>query len=171
MGKGTGMKKTKQGFIVDMGKAAVSMLTGVILAVAAGVMFYKEQWGALFVFLVFAVPYLAAGIWNASEICWDREGVSRKIFGILIKKLSWSEICEIGVMGTKVFNHRNPKKTGRMYIYFSEKAMSDKERFRTMLRWPPLNKMYLLYQADRIDALRRCYEGVIETYNVGDLEL
>ena len=165
------MKKTKAGFIVDFGKAAVCLAVGAVLIITAAVMLYQRKWGALGVFLVVSLPYLAVGVWNASEICWDREGVFRKVFGISVKKVPWSGIREIGVMGTKVFNGRNPKKTGRMYIYFSEKALSDKERFDTMLRWPPLNKMYLLYQADRIDALRRCYEGRIETYNVGDLEL
>lgn len=163
--------KKRCGFIVDLGKAAVCLSVGAVLSFAAAGMIYGRKWTGLLIFLVIALLYLGVGIWNASKIYWDVEGVSRKVFGIRVKLIPWSEIQEVGIMGTKVFNRKNPMKTGRMYIYFSEKTLSDKERFSLMLRWPPLNKIYLLYQADRVEALRYCYTGKIETYNVGGLEL
>lgn len=158
----------KKIFTTDYGKGAVCMAVALLAAAVAGVMAAQHRWAGLAVFGLIAVVYFAVGLWNFSMVTWDGEGVSRKMFGLTIKRLPWSAVAEVGVMGTKAFNRNAPHKTGRMYIYFSEKAMTEKDRFNMMLNWPPVGRIYLLYQADRLESLRRCWSGVIQTYNTGD---
>lgn len=162
------VKKHPSTFTTDYGKGAVCLAVAAVSAAVAVVLAMEAKWAGLVVFGLIALIYLAVGLWDLSIVAWDGEGVSRRLFGITLKRLPWPAVGEVGVMGTRVFNRKKPQKTGRMYIYFSEKPMTEKERFEMMLSWPPVKRIYLLYQADRLESLRRRWSGVIITYNTGD---
>lgn len=168
IGKEQTMRKK---YLVDYGKMAVCFAAGggfVFLSIA---MFCASRPLPAWMILFFSLVYFFAAAMNGACVTWDQEGVSEYVLGKRIRFLPWHEVAEVGITGTKVFNLETTTKTGRMYIYFSKEALDDDARFRMMLHWPPRNRIYLLYQADRVDSLRTVCDRPIETYNVGDLEL
>ena len=72
-----------------------------------------------FFFLLPALPfiYVAYLYGTMVEVREDQLMIRRP--GKAVRSLPWTEIAEMGVIGTKVFNRSNPEKTGALYIYFS----------------------------------------------------
>lgn len=159
----------KQGFMVDPGKMAVCCATGAGLCFLALAMFWIQKILPAVILVMLGLVYLAAAAFNGARITWDSSGVSQYVLWKKIRKFSWNEIAEVGIVGTKAFHAGAPQKTGRMYLYFSRETMDDNARFQMILRWPPRKQIYLLYQADRVESLRSKWSGPIETYNAGDL--
>ena len=83
--------------------------------------------------------------------------------------VAWQNIQEIGIMGIKVFNRQNPKRTGTKYIYFSEKILTKENRFDAALRWPPAGLIYMRYDYRRLEAVRKYWKAPITLYNTGNL--
>ena len=161
----------KKDYLADPGKMAVCAATGAGMLVLAYAMLSVDKFLPALVFVGIALLYFTAAAWTGARIVWDEKGVSQYILGKKVHSLAWDEVAEVGVAGLRVFNQGAPQKTGRLYLYFSKEVMTDDMRFQMILRWPPRDKIYLLYQADRLDSLRLYWTGKIETYNEGDLEL
>lgn len=161
----------KKRFMVDFGKVAVSVTVSIFLLVILIVMIIENQMTSAVIFLLISIIYLREALKNAPFVSFDEDGVSKRLFGRCLMHMNWSEINEVGVIGTKVFNHNKPEKTGRMYLYFSKDLISEENRFEFMLKWPPKNIIYSLYQEEQVESLRSVWDGKIETYNVGDLRL
>ena len=99
----------------------------------------------------------------------DDSGLSKTLFGIKLQHFSWTDIAEVGVAGTRVFNQNNPKRAGSLYLYFSPKALSEEERFDLMLRWPPSKSTpYMIFDKQRLTAVQLLWGKKIEKYNAGD---
>lgn len=164
------MQKNKR-FMVDPGKAIAGSAMAAFLLLMAAVMVRGGRWFSAAVFLTGAGIYARQAVINGMLIGWDENGVSEWFLGKRVKTLAWEEIKEAGICGTRVFNQKHPEKTGRMYLYFSKEKMDGEGRFDMILQWPPKDKRYLLYEPDRVESLRLVWDGRLETYNVGGLEV
>ena len=120
-----------------------------------------------FFFLLPALPfiYVAYLYGTMVEVREDQLMIRRP--GKAVRSLPWTEIAEMGVIGTKVFNRSNPEKTGALYIYFSLVALDDESRFQMALKWPPKEQVYLLYTKERMDYIRPFWFGKVQKYNAG----
>lgn len=158
-------------FTVDFGKAVLSTAVCVFLFLIAGIMLPKERYGSAAVFVVLAVPFVCEAVRNFVQVGFDTEGVYESICGKCVRRMPWDAVQEAGVCGIKAFHKKNAKKTGRRYIYFSQEQLSDAKRFDMILKWPPRKQIYLLYVYDRVEALRRVWDGKLVLYNEGDIDL
>lgn len=161
----------KHRYIVNPFKCIASLVSCIWLLGAGLCMIPIHRYGSAAVFSALALIFALISIQNGAVIQIDSAGIRKSILGFQTKELVWSDIGEIGVTGTKVFNRSHPEKTGGLYIYISETPMTDQERFNMMLKWPPAGKLYLSYQAKRLNALLPYWDRKIESYNVGNLDL
>ncbi|NMA67203.1 MAG: hypothetical protein GX957_13385 [Clostridiaceae bacterium] len=160
-----------QRFIVDSFKFTVSLLSSVSFIVLGGCMFSIQRWVSAGVFILLGLIFAAVAAIYGTIVHISSTGITKTILGLKIKELRWTDIAEVGVAGTKVFNRRNPEKAGSLYIYISETTMTDQARFEMMLKWPPLKKIFLIYNPVRLNSIQQHWSSKIQTYNTGDLRL
>lgn len=120
------------------------------------------------VFLGIAVLFAYLFYKNASSVTISEEGVCRAFFGLFPKRMSWSEIKEMGLIGENVFN-RKKEKNGDKYIYFSPREMTKEERFDMIVKWPPKDMLYLQYGEKQLSYAMTIWGKDLKTYNVQDL--
>lgn len=157
-------------FIVHPLKLVVSLAT-CLASAAIGLSLLEMGRGlSALVFLAVAALFLAVSLVFGATVTLDESGVRRSVLGRVTRSLTWEEIAEVGVAGTKVFNRGSPKKTGSLYIYFSPAAMTEEERFEMILTWPPRDKLFLLHNKKRMDAVQLLWNSKVQTYNAGDLQ-
>lgn len=99
----------------------------------------------------------------------DIDGLRCTFWGREYRKMDWSEIAEVGVVGLKVFNNNDPKHTGTRYFYFSPEPLDKDRRFRLVLEWPPKKMIILHFSPDSLHAVQMEWGGKIETFNAGDI--
>lgn len=158
-------------YIVDQPKAVISGLCFLLLGALCIYWLLDKDWVASFVFFVFSCLFGNELVQNATSITVSETGITRSFFGMMTKAIGWSDIKEVGVIGTKVFNRRDSQKVGRMYIYFSDKVMTENERFAIALKWPPKKKAFIRFDYKRISQIQIYWTGKIVLYNVGSLSL
>lgn len=142
------------------------MVVCAFLAVLAGV---SGSWIAAAVFAAVAAVFVYVSVLYGSTLTLDEAGLRRSFFGLRLHTVPWSAIAEVGVVGLKVFNNNDPKRTGTLYLYFSPRALDKDSRFKLALEWPPRDMLYLCYTKDRAAAVRALWSGPIKTFNAGDL--
>lgn len=160
---------TKHRFFIHPLKFAAALFTVVVcafLAVLAGV---SGSWIAAAVFAAVAAVFVYVSVLYGSTLTLDETGLRRSFFGLRLHTVPWSAVAEVGVVGLKVFNNNDPKRTGTLYLYFSPRALDKDSRFKLALEWPPRDMLYLCYTKDRAAAVRALWSGPIETFNAGDL--
>lgn len=158
-------------FIVNPLQCVAAWISAAFLGLLAGTMVYIHRPGSALIFLALAVVFAVIGALGGACIHLDKTGVHKTLFGVAVRTLRWDEIAEVGVAGTRVFNRIHPEKTGSLYIYFSPVSMNENERFQMMLKWPPKDKLYLIYDAKRFHAVQTFWNQTVETYNTGNLHL
>lgn len=158
-------------YIVDQSKAVISGLCFLLLGAFCLYCLFNKDWIASFVLFVFSGLFGYELAQNAASITVSETGITRSFFGMMTKDIGWGDIKEVGVVGTKVFNKREPQKVGRMYIYFSDKVMTENERFAIALKWPPKKKTFMRFDYKRISQIQIYWPGKIALYNVGMLSL
>lgn len=158
-------------YYVNPYKFACGLATSVFCAIIGTVQALRHDPISALVFFLIALVFLYTVFLSASIIILDEDGVSCSFLGFSRRCLSWSDIAEVGVLGTKVFNRSNPNKTGEMYIYFSTKPLTDDECFRLGLKWPPHDMIYLLYTKERLQQVQLRWSSFIRTYNTGKLHI
>lgn len=120
-------------------------------------------------FLVLGLLYAVIACYLGGMVTIGESGISvlylfgRKWF------IPWLRLQEVGIIGIKVLNNNNTKRTGTKYIYFSEKEMSKDERFQMALEWPPKDVIYLRFDYDRLSVVRKYWKKPIALYNTGRL--
>lgn len=159
----------KNTYMIYPFKFCISTATSLISFLLAISMLLITRVGSFLLFLVIAVVFLAIALINGSKLTVDEKGLSRTLFGKTLQHYSWDEIAEVGVVGTKVFGNDDKKDVGSRHLYFSKEHLSDEERFRMVLQWPPRNKLYMLYNTERLAAVQSYWSGKIETYKAGDV--
>ena len=111
-----------------------------------------HNWLALVLFSLFAAVFVVICVLYGSTLILDEQGLSLRFFGLPLRAMRWSEIAEVGVVGLKVFNNNDAKRTGTRYIYFSPRPLDKDARFRLALEWPPRDMLYLCYSKERLQA-------------------
>ena len=156
-------------YIVHPLKCVVAMLTSIFSLVMTVVLIDLKAWLGVFVFGLIFSFFTGVAILYGARVRFDEQGVSRFFLWKRQRFFAWSEIKEISVVGLNVFKRPNSKRTGSRYVCFWRETMSEEERFRVALEWPPKDGIYMVYTPARIKSLRRYWTGQIEFYNSGDL--
>lgn len=128
-----------------------------------------HNWLALVLFSLFAAVFVVVCVLYGSTLILDEQGLSLRFFGLPLRAMRWSEIAEVGVVGLKVFNNNDARRTGTRYIYFSPRPLDKDARFRLALEWPPRDMLYLCYSKERLQAVQSLQSVAIETFNAGDV--
>ncbi len=141
-------------FIIDPYKFWIALATIALCVLLSAVIVFAvgDFYGLLFLIPVIPfvyVAYLYGGIISVSP---DKIIVKRLKTE---KVITWDELRELGVVNTKLFSGAaDTKRNKYMYIYFSKDQLSDDERFKMALEWPPKKQDYLFLTKDRIDYIR-----------------
>ena len=159
-------KKMKNRFLADPYKLAAAIGTMAVCVFLCLLNLCRGNLPGL-LFLLPALPFLYVAWLYGAVVEVTEEKISVYRFRRLVRELPWSEVAEMGVTGTKVFNQHNPAKTGPLYIYFSPVRLDEDSRFQMALKWPPRDQIYLLYLKERIDYIRPFYFGKVQQYNTG----
>lgn len=160
-----------QRFVVNPFKCLLGTVCAVFFAVMGVTMAVIGRPLSCAVFLALGAVFAVIAVQAGAVLELSGNGVCRRVLGRPGKALRWDEIAEIGVGGTKVFNRRNPDKVGGLYFYFSPAAMTESERFEMMLKWPPSDKLYMIFDDRRYRAVQTYWNGTLEKYNTGKLVL
>ncbi len=150
--------------VVGAGVALTSFGFGIIMLTIgkpAGIVF----------FCILGVVYFIIAMVSGAIVSFGETGITKKVLGQVVVDKNWTEVKEIGVCGTKVFNLRHPEKTGVKYIYISFEKLDEDSRFEMVLKWPPKDKIYFVYTKQRLEAIQMISGMKIETYNTNDLRL
>lgn len=151
-------------FAVSLGTCAVSLVMALCMLLAL------SRPGSAAVFLAIALLFLLVASTYGARIRVCDEGVERvSLFGRVTRRLDWQAVREVGVAGTSVFRKDDRKHPGTLYIYFSERKLTEPERFDLMLRFPPKDMLYCTYNRQRIEAIQLRFSGKIETFHAGDV--
>ena len=166
MRNGSPALKTK--FIVHPIKLVASLATfAVTLALAvSGFAAGRPIPGA--VFLAIALIFLAITPIFGATLTVDETGVCRRFLGRVTRTLSWSEIAEVGVAGSKVLKRAGSDRTGEIFIYFSPLPLDDQARFEMMLKWPPKEQLFMYCTDPRLRTVLFYSDKTPKTYNVGE---
>ena len=159
------MRKTK--FAVNPGLCALALITWLLLTAVAVAILPLGRIVSAAVFFVLGLIFLAVAVGNGITIEVQTDGLRRSLLGRQISFLPWEKVREVGVCGTRPFHNAGAKKVGTLYIYFSEQKLDDRQRFDMVLRWPPRDKYYMVYDMDRLRTVQLRWGGKITTYNSG----
>jgi hypothetical protein len=163
------MDKNIYRFFVNFFKLIICVIWALILLSLAVSLTYSGRYGSSIIFLILSGIFCFAATINGSIIHISPSCVKQTLFCFTINEILLSDIREICVAGVNVLNSRNPSKTGSLYIYISSVQMNDKERFDMCLKWPPFDKIHLLYTPERIAAIQTVWDKKIMTYNTDEL--
>ncbi len=156
-------------FMINPFKCLAAIASSLLFAALAIAMVSTSRWLSVCVFGLLALLFGYIGLTAGCILHLDDSGLSKTLFGIKLQHFSWTDIAEVGVAGTRVFNQNNPKRAGSLYLYFSPKALSEEERFDLMLRWPPSKSTpYMIFDKQRLTAVQLLWGKKIEKYNAGD---
>ena len=161
----------KKNFIVDAPKSIVLGLFSAVLIGSSIGMLVINRAGSAAIFFLLAAIIIVSTTYYGSVISVNSQGITRTTCFFIKKTKLWSEIAEIGVCGTKVFNSHNKKRTGTIYFYTSSRKMSDDDCFQMLLHWPPKGEFVFKYDPDALAAVQYYYESKIKMYNTGNLIL
>lgn len=148
-----------------------AILAGFVLIFAGGFGIYylfHSMYPAAPVFLGVTVIFGYLFYKNASIITVTSDFISQSFLGMKRKKVNWSEIRELGLIGENVFSKKE-KTTGEKYIYFSPVEMNKDERFQMIVKWPPKDKLYMQYSKNALEYTQAIWGKELRTYNVKDL--
>lgn len=157
----------KHRYFIHPLKFGVALCTVAACAVLAMAAASAGSWIPAALFGAAAALFLFVSVLYGSTLTLDEKGLSRSFFGIPMHRMPWTEIAEVGVVGLKVFNNNDPKRTGTRYIYFSPHTLDKDGRFRLALEWPPRDMLYLCYTKERATAVQSLWNSTIQTYNAG----
>ena len=160
----------QQTFRVDSLKAILLTVFGGCFLLSALALITVGSCFAGVVCLLVTLLYLGGAVKNAAVICIDKNGISKKVLWFTPRGYTWTQIREVGVFGTKLFNQKNPKKAGTLYLYCSSQVMTDNERFKMILNWPP-KQIYFAFSPTALEVIRCFWGHKITEYNIGELTL
>lgn len=156
--------------MADPEKFGVALATCLVSGFLAWKGFQLGRPAAGIVFTVIIMIFVYIAFLYGSVLKVSSNGVEKVFLFISLKSLTWDEIAEIGVVGTKIFNGGFfKKKPGRRYIYISEKELDGDSRFKMVLEWPPHNGiMYCIYNKENYEAFQFRWSNTIVKFNAGD---
>lgn len=155
-------------FIVNRTKA---ILSGAVVIFFGGFGIYylvHQMWLEALVFLAIAIVFGFVFHENASVITIDRQNIVLSFLGKQRIQIAWSDVKEMGLIGENVFSHKKGK-TGDKYIYFSPYEMTEDQRFKMIVKWPPKDMLYMEHGEKQLEGTMSIWGKDLKTYNVEDL--
>ncbi len=143
---------------------------GILIPIAI-VLFDMGRYLSSVVFAVLSIPFCIILFRYGSMVRVGNEGVFLSFLGVERKSMSWDEIVEVDVIGSRVLNRFNTKKCGTLYLVFSLEKLDDTKRFQMMLKWPPKDKIYVKFTKERLMEIQWYYASPVEKYNIGMLDI
>lgn len=142
-------------FFVNPGKAVVSLAASSVFLFLFIVSCQNAKTVPMVLYFVLCIIYLSLTCHYAVFLEIDENGIRNRFLFRTYNEIPWQEIKEVGIANMRVMKNAEKKKIGELYFYFSRETMSDKERFRMCLHWPPKNKRYMKYSVSRLKKLQR----------------
>lgn len=150
---------------VDGAKALSSAIFGTIFLLVAMTCVTLQYWLMALLLFVPAVAFLRITCICGCRIRISKDGISKSFLGSVQQSLTWQQIPELWVLGTKVFGNRE-KYTGTLYLCFCTEAMSEDALFDTILNWPPKKIPHLVVTPGRLEQIQLLSEKRIQKFNV-----
>lgn len=128
-----------------------------------------KAWLFAVIFLAAAIGFVGYTLEYGMTLELSKEGIRKRILpGAKGKTYPFSEIREVGVVGTNPFNPTPDKgdKTGVIYIYFSPKPLDETQR-RALVYSMPRDMCFMRYTEQRLKAVQSCWDNQIIQYNTG----
>lgn len=158
----------KKGCMISPFKFIVSILTSIAALLITATQVLMGEWIGVLLFAAIGIMFLAEAAVNGSQLILNETGIQKTFLFFNLWFIPWSDIAEVGVIGTRVFCPK-PDKTGMRYIYFSEEKLDEDSRFKLALEWPPRRMPYLSYTKERLSNVQFLWAGPIASYQAGDL--
>lgn len=179
-------------YVVHPAKLAVSLPTSILLLWGGLLQASTRFWWCGILLILFGILFLLVAALYGRIVHIDSSGVRWTLLGRVMRARSWDQIEEVGVVGLKVLNGERisiagvsdpaeenereksddlnkPPRIGTPYIYFSEKALTEHERFALALKWPPKGMIFLRFSPKRVQQVQNCSQKHVEHYNTGNL--
>ena len=146
-------------------KLAIDLATCLILGITAASLLLSGAVVPAVFFFIFAAIFAYSSALCGSVISIEPDGFRRSLFAKTLKFFRLDEIAEVGVIGSGLFHRAGKESRGTVYIYFSKTEMTAEERYDMILKWPPKDKLYMRFTADRLNAVESVWKGDIHSYN------
>ena len=179
-------------YMAHPAKLAVSLPTSVLLLWGGVIQLPTRFWWCGILLILFGVLFLLVAGLYGRIVHLDSSGVRWTLLGKVMCAHSWEQIGEIGVVGTNVLNGgeestakapgppeesgdkkrsapSKPPRIGTPYIYFSERALTEEQRFALALKWPPKGMIFLRFSPERVAQVQSISQKYVEHYNTGNL--
>lgn len=165
------MKDRKLRSIASPAKAAAALI--VVLFCGGYSIFFlgRARWPEAIGFGAVTILFLLVLYFEGSILEVSSDGVCFRFLWHRRTQMSWQEIQEVGVMGERVLRKGKSKRVGTLYIYFSPRKMTDRERMDLALKPLPRKVVYTVYSKKKIEFIQLFWQAPITLYNEGDLEL
>lgn len=151
-------------FVINASKCLIALATFLCLTVISICLLTIREYAAAAIFFAVGLLFLPAAWVYGGTVTVDDEGIRTSRFGHTGTALKWGEVAEVGVAGSLIFCRRN-QKTGTLYLYVSPVRMTEDERFDMMLRFPPKDKIYLIYSKKAFTAIQLRWDNTIQAWN------
>lgn len=155
--------KTK--FIVNLPGCLVAEFTAIIFAWMTALAFQCHKVFLALIFVTLSLLYVCIALRNGTVVQISKDGVTLQILGRCIRRLPWENVEEVGVLGTRIFASQKSKKHGLLYMYYSERKLTQEERFELCLKWPPKKIIYHCFSKDIKVCMEKFWQKEIASYN------
>lgn len=182
----------ERSYMVHPAKLAVSLPTSALLLWGGVIQLPTRFWWCGILLILFGVLFLLVAGLYGRIVHLNPSGVRWTLLGKVMRAYSWEQIEEVGVVGTNVLNgggepaakapgppgedgkekRDDPGKRSRIgtpYIYFSERALTEEQRFALALKWPPKGMIFLRFSPERVAQVQSISQRYVEHYNTGNL--
>ena len=155
-------------YLVNPILGIVSVVVSILFLLMVVVEYSLKRYGTVAISSILWSIFFCSAVRYCSVLLTDENGVQKSTFGFKSKVLPWTEITDVCVCGTRLFKSSKSDNVGSLYLVFSTEKMDDDKLFEMMLKWPPRDKYYMLYNECRLTNVQSYYYGKISTYNIGD---
>ncbi len=118
-------------------------------------------------FAVILLFFFVIAAFYGSLITLDEHGLTQRILFFPVRRFRWEDVGELGICGSRAFHKKHPDRAGILYFYISPNSLSEEERFRMVLQWPPLELCFFRFSQRRLEKLQLLVSRELVTYNVG----
>lgn len=149
----------------------VAVITSLLSGLALCYTLPREDYLATVIYFAVFLIFACVAAKEGATVTVSPSGVEMKCLGKCLRSYSWEEIAEAGIAGTDVFNRGKKKKKWNKYFYFSKSSMTDEERFKMCLEWPPKDKIFFRFDYDRVGVVQMNWNKELQFYNANDIVL
>ena len=141
-------------------------------------MFSVHNYEFAWFFLAFVLFFGIIAAFYGMLVIVTPEGVCQRFLFIPVRRLTWDEVKEIGVLGSRppfkgqaAKVSKRAKKPGMLYFYLSTKELTEDEKFDLVLKWPPFHLCFFRYSQKRFETMQFFADREMKMYNTGALSL